>query len=101
MTKLKLTGDRNQCPTCGKYFNSVHAFDKEVNQKIYDKHRKSIGWYVGIPKEEHMKLQVFPRVCLTEEQMRDIGMATNSSGFWVGTLMDDVTLKAATGVCNE
>lgn len=92
MTKRKLTGDHNQCPTCGKYFNSVSAFDK---------HRKSVGWYVGIPKEEHMKLQVFPRVCLNDEQMLAIGMATNSSGFWVGALMDNATLKAATGVHHD
>ena len=92
MTKLKLTGDRNRCPTCGKYFNSVSAFDK---------HRKPVGWYVGIPKEESMKLQAFPRTCLTAEQMRDIGMATNSSGFWVGALMDDAALKAATGVQDD
>src|SRR5262245_60812392 len=27
-TRRKLKGDHNQCPACGEYFNSTHAFDK-------------------------------------------------------------------------
>lgn len=56
-----LTGDRNQCPTCGEYFNSTLAFDT---------HR--VGRHVGNQ-----------RTCLTVPQMRAGSMALNAAGFWV------------------
>ncbi len=59
MTKLKLTGDRNQCPTCRLYFNSTYAFDK---------HRTGT-FGVG-------------RRCLTVPEMEARGMAVNNAGFW-------------------
>lgn len=61
---MKLTGDRNQCPGCGEYFNSTRAFDK---------HR--IG---DFGKD---------RRCATVSEMEAKGMAKNSSGFWVTALM--------------
>lgn len=66
MTNRKtLSGDRNQCPACGLYFNSVSAFDK---------HRSGAH---GVNRH-----------CLTVPQMEAKGMAVNSAGFWVGSLRD-------------
>lgn len=59
--KLHLTGSRNQCPGCDKYFNSNSAFDK---------HR------VGTPGKD--------RHCRTTEEMEAAGMFVNADGFWVG-----------------
>lgn len=63
---MKLSGDRNQCPTSGAYFNSSRAFDK---------HR------VGAFSVD--------RRCLTEQEMLDKGMARNAAGFWVGSTMPE------------
>ena len=56
---MNLRGDRNQCPTCHEYFNSVRAFDK---------HRTGT-WTT--------------RRCLTADEMTGKGMLKNQSGFWV------------------
>jgi hypothetical protein len=58
---VKLSGRRNQCPTCHEYFNSNGAFDK---------HRT--GSYA---KNE--------RRCLTVAEMVDKGMGKNAAGFWI------------------
>jgi hypothetical protein len=58
---IRLTGSRNQCPTCGELFNSVSAFDR---------HRR--GSY-----------QKRTRHCLTPEEMTAKGMTKNEGGFWV------------------
>jgi hypothetical protein len=70
-TKLKLTGNRNQCPTCSRYFNSITAFDA---------HR------TGIFGED--------RRCLTVHEMQSHGMALNSAGFWVASNMDSEGWRA-------
>lgn len=62
---MKLTGQRNQCPTCGDYFNSNHAFDK---------HRT--GSYT--PNK---------RRCLTADEMMWIDMFKGDDGFWRGSKM--------------
>lgn len=72
----KLTGDRNQCPSCGELFNSNAAFDK---------HRKPISWFVGISKEESKSLDAVPRRCLSLAEMSHLGMLKNNSDFWVGS----------------
>ena len=59
---MKLSGDRNQCPSCGEYFNSTYAFDK---------HR--VGQH-GIDRR-----------CLKIEQMLFIGMDKNSAGYWISS----------------
>lgn len=59
MSQVKLRGDRNQCPTCHEYFNSVMAFDK---------HR--IGNWTT-------------RRCLKADEMTTKGMLKNRLGFWV------------------
>ena len=61
---MKLTGDRNQCPTCSRYFNSVRAFDK---------HR--VGSFEA------------GRRCLHPEEMLERGMVVGSDGFWRGSAM--------------
>lgn len=60
-----LSGQRNQCPTCGEYFNSNIAFEK---------HR--IGEF-GIDRR-----------CATVEEMLSFKkpMAKNNAGFWVTAL---------------
>jgi hypothetical protein len=58
--RLKLTGNRNQCPSCALYFNSTFSFDR---------HR------VGAIGRD--------RRCLGIREMLEIGMATNRAGFWV------------------
>ena len=62
---MRLTGDRNQCPSCGLHFNSTAAFGK---------HRT--GSFTG-----------FQRRCLTESEMLAKGMGKSKSGFWVGAPM--------------
>ena len=56
---MKLTSDRNQCPTCSEYFNSTYGFDK---------HRTG----------PHTQ-----RSCLSPAQMELKGMSKNNAGFWV------------------
>jgi hypothetical protein len=53
---VRLSGNRCKCGGCGRYFNSVHAFDR---------HRS------GKPSE---------RVCLDPESL---GMTINSAGLWI------------------
>lgn len=56
---MKLSGDRNQCPTCGKGFNSIAAFDKHRTGKF------GVG-----------------RRCMTTEEMLAKGMVLRDDGFW-------------------
>lgn len=58
----KFSGDRNQCPTCGRYFNSTSAFDK---------HRAGA---FGVDRR-----------CMSEDEMRERGMCENAAGFWIGS----------------
>lgn len=62
---MKLTGNRNQCPTCGEYFNSNLAFDM---------HR--FGVIGAFEPWLH-------RRCRTVEQMQEKGMLKNAAGFWI------------------
>jgi hypothetical protein len=62
---MKLTKDKNQCPSCDKYFNSTYAFEK---------HR--VGDH-GVDRR-----------CKTTEEMLSKGMAINHRGFWVNELMN-------------
>ncbi len=66
----RLSGDRNQCPSCRLFFNSVHAFDV---------HR--IGRH-GLPYGHPEG-----RRCRTEPEMLAKGMAVNGYGFWVSAVM--------------
>ena len=76
--RRNLSGDRNQCPTCGKFFNSTAAFEK---------HR--VGTY-----EEG-------RRCRTTEEMLSIGMAPNSTDWWVTALMTQEILEKKMDVVLE
>lgn len=62
---MKLTGDRNQCPSCGEYFNSTKAFEKHRTGDF------------GIDRR-----------CMTREEMLAKGMAISGSGYWVTKLRD-------------
>lgn len=75
--RRNLSGDRNQCPTCGKFFNSTAAFEK---------HR------VG---------EVGGRRCRTTEEMLSIGMALNSTDWWVTALMTQEILEKKMDVVLE
>ena len=57
--RLRLTGAKNCCPTCGAYFRNNRAFDD---------HR--VGDYGA------------NRRCLTELEMFLLGMSPNDDGFW-------------------
>lgn len=61
---MRLTGDRNQCQGCKEYFNSTAAFDKHRDGRH------------GVDRR-----------CLSADEMNAKGMAKNSAGFWVGSLM--------------
>ena len=74
--EVKLGGDSNECPSCGRLFRSSHAFDK---------HR--IGNF-----DMPTRFYDFPRRCMTEEEMLAAGMAQNARGFWVGSLRDGAGL---------
>lgn len=80
----RLTGQHNQCPSCGELFNSNAAFDK---------HRKPIGWCVGIKPEVSRLLDRFPRRCLSTEEMLAIDMQVNIQGFWVTAAMPEDALQ--------
>lgn len=73
MTRMKLTGDRNQCPTCRLYFNSTSAFDK---------HRTGA---FGIDRR-----------CLTAPEMEARGMTANEAGFWVRNPMPEKAISSRT-----
>ena len=60
---MKLTGDRNQCPTCGQLFKSTHAFEKHRTGE-FGKDRR----------------------CRTEEEMSAKGMFKGDDGFWRGSI---------------
>ena len=62
-----LTGDRNQCPTCGEFFNSTHAFVAHLTGKVATKERR----------------------CLTVEEMLVKGFKKTSKDFWVTKGTDD------------
>ncbi len=59
----KLSGQRNQCPTCLEYFNSNAAFDKHRTGKFGEDRR-----------------------CMTVEEMQAKGMCKNMADFWVTAL---------------
>ena len=60
---MKLTGQRNQCPTCGLYFNTNRAFDA---------HRR--GKYASQGKES-------TRRCLTEAELLADWWGQGQDGF--------------------
>ena len=66
--RIVLRGDHNECPTCGKLFNSTFAFDA---------HRTG-AWPSlknGITKHE--------RRCMTTNEMEGKGMGVSRRGWWV------------------
>lgn len=69
----KLSGQRNQCPTCSEYFNSNAAFSKHRHGDF------------GIDRR-----------CMTVEEMQAKGMAVNRAGFWVTALMPESVLSGVT-----
>jgi hypothetical protein len=68
---MKITGDRNQCRSCGEFFNSVFAFEKHRTGDF------------GINRR-----------CMTEAEMRVIRMDKNHAQFWVSSRMPD-SVRAA------
>lgn len=62
---MKLRGNHCQCGACGRYFNSLTAFDK---------HRTG-----------PFSHNVLSRECLTDEQMVAKGMSVSAKGWWVGS----------------
>ena len=64
--RRRLTGDTNQCPSCGEFFNSSFAFGKHLIGEVATPARR----------------------CLTVQEMLDKGMAKKENGFWVSCLMD-------------
>lgn len=66
---MRLTGQRNKCPTCGLFFNSNYAFDKHRTGKF------------GNEKE--------PRRCMSEDEMLTHGMVKGDDGFWRGSAMPE------------
>lgn len=55
-----LTGQRNQCPTCGELFKSNAAFDKHRTGRF------------GIDRR-----------CRTVSEMESKGMSRNAKGYWI------------------
>jgi hypothetical protein len=70
----KLTGDHNQCPGCGLYFNSTHAFDK---------HRAGA---FGVDRR-----------CRTPDEMLAVGMVENAGGWWITGAMPSSVRDARSG----
>ena len=55
-----LRGDRNECPTCGEYFNSTKAFDRHRTGRF------------GVDRR-----------CRTVAEITALGMVRNEAGFGV------------------
>lgn len=72
-----LSGDRNQCPGCGEYFNSSFAFEK---------HRTG-----DFGKD---------RRCLTVDEMETKSMSKNAAGFWISSAMP-ADVRAAASMVKE
>lgn len=66
---MKLRGDRNQCQSCGEFFNSTHAFEK---------HRTG-----DFGKD---------RRCMSIGEMGARGMFKGDDGFWRGSKRDENTI---------
>lgn len=58
--KMELTGDRNQCPTCGEYFSTTKAFERHRVGNFDKKTRR----------------------CLSVSEIRAYPMRKDSKGFW-------------------
>lgn len=71
MRDLQLTGERNQCPTCGAYFNSSSAFDFHRTGRF------------GVDRR-----------CRTLAEMVTAGMVKNAAGFWIEKARPAATLRA-------
>lgn len=61
---MKLTGDKNQCPSCKLYFNSTAAFDRHRSGTFTPNTRR----------------------CLTVTEMLEKGMAQNARGWWISAV---------------
>lgn len=72
--KRKLTGDKNQCPGCSKYFNSSYAFEKHRTGKHENNQRR----------------------CKTLEEMLAAGMVINKEDWWVSCLHTPDSLAMTT-----
>jgi len=84
--RKRLSGDRNQCPTCGLYFNSTSAFDK---------HR--VGKH-SIPDGKKWKL--LPRRCLTPEEMMQRNMFERD-GWWYGSARPSSSISKSAPASSE
>lgn len=67
--------ERNQCPTCSRYFSSDYSFDK---------HRTGT---IGNTTDN-------PRRCMSEEEMLSRGMGINKRGWWVSQLLTEEGIEA-------
>ena len=76
---MKLTGQRNQCPTCKFFFNSNSAFDFHRTGS-HEKHE---------------------RRCLTALEMTKKGMVIAKSGFWVSKEGTQTRFLASTATPNS
>lgn len=74
--RKKLTGQRNQCPTCGEYF---------TRNSVFDKHRT--GTFAPPARR-----------CLTVPEMEAAGMFLGADGFWRGSRYDE---NAVSDSCSE
>lgn len=63
---LRLSGDRNQCPSCNEYFNRTSVFEKHRTGRF------------GIDRR-----------CLTTVEMERAGMFKAADGFWRGARMPE------------
>lgn len=61
--QMKLTGNRCQCPTCGRYFNSLTGFDRHLVRDYGNNTR--------------------PVRCLSVRQMEAKGFSRNAAGWWI------------------
>lgn len=69
--RRELKGDRNQCPSCGEFFNSTAAFGKHLHGQVATPERR----------------------CMSVGEMVASRMAQNSGGWWVTALMPTDVLK--------
>ena len=76
--EVKLSGDHNECPSCGELFNSTAAFDKHRTGK-FGKFIEQDG-----------------RRCRTVAEMTQVGMEKNTAEFWCTSLKpEDATARVS------
>lgn len=79
--KLKAGSMRNQCPSCGELFTSVHSFDKHRHGRYGIPNLKKDGDYLPASRK-----------CYTTDEMLAKGMVKVSGEAWASAAFENAGL---------